>query len=119
MAVSIIPSILPDSPYGYLKCPDGTLIQWGRVIVKTTRSCARYYAYEGDTTITFPMDFYVPDAETSNISYAAFARIAEGPGWWGESVTALSNTQMQVFVHGDKKNADKNLMWMAFGRWKE
>lgn len=90
--------------------PDGTLIQWGTVDVKTSTSASGAWSYYGSSSVTFPIAFVdYPNAVSNCIEYAAY---------WTSGVSSRSATGLTIQLAGNTNSTQKTVSWLAIGRWK-
>lgn len=105
-----------DSGTGYCKMPDGTLIQWGRIVVNnvpiTNAWGAVYESSIQSSGVVFPITF----VETPCV--VAFANVS--PTAWLENIGSdATRLGSYYLVRPTTSNASSGyISWMAIGRWK-
>lgn len=103
-------SKLPEEGTGYIKFPDGTLIQWGRGTFPASGAGGSGYA-----EITFPIAFVGTPNITATAVYANSVivfDVSAQPLSGGKSANLYARTNTGNPVTG------ASAFWTAIGRWK-
>ena len=113
MASGIIEKLSNDSANGYCKFPDGTLICWGQVIVRSSyQSWGAMYVTDVNPNVTFPAPFLSVPALSVTCTEKVSGIIVN------TNYTATKWNQVAIMRQNSGTNLAVPLSYIAVGRWK-
>ena len=113
MATGKIEKVMNDSGSGYCKMPDGTLICWGHVIVRSSyQSWGAMYVTDVNPNVTFPVPFLSAPALSVTCSEQVSGVIVNAV------CTATKWNQVAIMRQSSGTDYSTPLSYIAVGRWK-
>lgn len=102
-----------SSTSGYLKMPNGVLIQWGKQNVTTNASDGATRKYRGTTngTVYYPIPF-VGNAP------AIITNLRDNAAYWGSSASTTTNLDRCTLNIAGNASGTRTVDWLAIGMWR-
>lgn len=94
---------------GYIKLPNGLILQWGVANV-TTSTAGPSSTYYGTQAVTFPIAF-----PHNYLGFTGMPQDAAGAGPYAPSFSNLSNTGFTQYMHSTTSGQAWNISWLAIG----